>query len=277
MYSIRRILIFLTALTAISTLSFAQQQDKQQSTQYMEMAKEIMQSTSAIDDARDLMITAANYDTTNVDANYEAGHMQIETINKDLAVKYFLRIYRQNPSYRFDLEYWIGKSYQYGLNFNKALDYFERYKKKIEQNSTYAGKDKIDLEDVNRKIFESQNAKELMTRSKNLAITNIGREINSEFDDYAPVLNETETEIIFTSRRQNGNLNSDVDKDNKPFEDIYYAKKVGEKWGNATNIGSNVNTPSHDSNLALSPDGKTLFVYKTNNEGDIYFSERQPN
>jgi outer membrane protein OmpA-like peptidoglycan-associated protein/type II secretory pathway pseudopilin PulG len=277
MSSISRILIFLAAFTVVSTLSYAQQQDKEQATQYMEMAKEILKSTSAVDDARDLMITAANYDTTNVDANYEAGHLQIETINKDLAVKYFLRIYRQNPRYRFDLEYWIGKSYQYGLNFNKALDFFERYKKKLEQTPSYAGKDKIGLEEINRKIFESQNAKELITRPKNLAITNIGREINSPFEDYAPVLTESETEMIFTSRRQEGNLSADVFEDNKPFEDIFYAKKTGEKWVAATNIGSTVNTASHDSNLALSPDGKMLFVYKTNNEGDIYFSTRQPN
>jgi len=241
----------------------------------MEMAKEIMKSTSAVDDARDLMITAANYDTTSVEANYEAGHMQIETINKELAVKYFLRIYRQKPSYRFDLEYWIGKSYQYGSDFVKAIDFFERYKKKLQQNSNYAGKDKIDLAEVDRKIFESKNAQELMLHPKNLAITNIGREINSEFEDYAPVLNEAETEIIFTSRRRDGNLNVDVSEDNKPFEDIYYSRKNGNKWGVASNIGNTVNTPSHDSNLALSPDGTMLFVYKTNNEGDIFFSTRQ--
>ncbi|HZX74954.1 MAG TPA: OmpA family protein, partial [Cyclobacteriaceae bacterium] len=207
----------------------------------------------------------------------EAGHMQIETIDKELAVKYFLRIYRQKPTYRFDLEYWIGKSYQYGMNFNKAVDFFERYKKKLEQNPNYNGKDKIDLEEVNRKIFESNNAKDLITRPKNLAITNVGREINSEFEDYAPVLNEAETEMIFTSRRRDGNLNPDVFEDNKPFEDIFYAKKNGTKWAVAGNIGNTVNTPSHDSNLALSPDGNTLFVYKTNSEGDIYYSTRQSN
>lgn len=276
MSSISRILIFLAAFTVISRVSFAQEQDKEQSVTYMEMAKEILQSTSAVDDARDLMITAANYDTTSVAANYEAGHMQIETINKDLAVKYFLRIYRQNPRYRFDLEYWIGRSYQYGLDFDKALDYFGRYKRKLEQNPSYAGNDKIALAEVDRKIFESQNAKELLTQPKNLAITNIGREINSEFEDYAPVLSETETEVIFTSRRKDGNLSPDVSDDNKPFEDIFYAKKNGEKWDDAANIGTTVNTLSHDSNLALSPDGKTLFVYKTNNGGDIYFSTRQP-
>src|SRR6478736_2013332 len=168
MSSISRILIFLTAFTVISTLSFSQQQDKEQAIQYLEMAKEVLKSTSAVDDARDLMITAANYDTTSLEANYEAGHMQIETINKELAVKYYLRVYRQNPKYRFDLEFLIGRSYQYGSDFNKALDFFQRYKKKLEQTPSYEGKDKVGLEEVNRKIFESENAKELITYPKNL-------------------------------------------------------------------------------------------------------------
>ncbi len=63
--------------------------------------------------------------------------------------------------------------------------------------------------------------------------------------------------------------------DNKPYEDIFIAVKKSDKWADATNIGATVNTPYHDSNLALSPDGKTLFIYSDDNGGDIIYTEKK--
>jgi hypothetical protein len=110
-----------------------------------------------------------------------------------------------------------------------------------------------------------------------LAITNIGPQINSELDDYAPVVNADETEMIFTSRRRDGNLNENVSDDNRPFEDIYVSKREGGSWQPATNIGPIVNTKHNESNIALSPNGNTLFIYRDGvGDGDIFTSTRQP-
>ena len=130
---------------------------------------------------------------------------------------------------------------------------------------------------VDRKIFECNNGKDFVARPKPYGIVNMGPQINSESGDYAPVLNEREDEIIFTSRRLDGNLNENVFSDNKPFEDIFISTKVNGRWTKAANIGRTVNIPDHNSNLALSPDGKTLFQYRSDNGGDIYISELQSN
>ena len=129
---------------------------------------------------------------------------------------------------------------------------------------------------MDRAIFECENGKEFVSRPGNFSIVNIGREINSEFEDYAPVLNENEDEIVFTTRRREDNLNENVFDDNKPYEDIFTAKKTGSAWSFAKNIGPVVNNPYHDSNLALSADGSTLFLFKDEGGGDIFYSERQP-
>ncbi|MCC5758119.1 hypothetical protein, partial [Klebsiella pneumoniae] len=133
--------------------------------------------------------------------------MHLITINKATAVKYFLRVYRQDPNYRFDLEYWIGKAYQYGLEFEKAIDFYNRYKEKLKKKPNYQGKDRRDMSEVERSLYECQNRLEYVSNPGNFSIVNIGREINSEFEDYGPVLNEKEDEIIFTTRRRDGNLN----------------------------------------------------------------------
>jgi outer membrane protein OmpA-like peptidoglycan-associated protein len=276
MSSIRRVLIFLTLFVLIKP-AFGQQDPKELARQYYEQVELILAETKAMEIALEQLVTAADLDTTFLKANYEAGHMHLITINKHLASKYFLRVYRQDPSYRFDLEYWIAKGYQYGFEFQKALEYYTKYKDKLEKRSSYQGKDKIDMATVDRSIFECENGLELVSSPQNFSIVNIGREINSEFEDYAPVLNEAEDEIVFTTRRRDGNMNENVYDDNKPWEDIFIARKVGGTWEAAKNIGSPVNTPYHNSNSALSADGKMLFIFSDEGNGDLYFTMLNPN
>ena len=277
MRQFRRAFVFFLLLIFTSQYLAAQQQDKAQSKQYYELAKEMVTATRAIDDARDLMVLAANFDTTNMQANFEAGYMYITTINKEVAEKYFNRVYQQQPTYRFDLEYWIGRSYHYGLKFDDALDYYNRYKTKLEKTSTnYSGKDKVSSKEVERRIEECNNGKEFVSQPKAFSITNLGGEINSEYDDYAPVVDSAETEIIFTTRRKDGNINENVWDDNKPYEDVFVSKKTGGNWEPAKNIGTSINTRFNNSNLTLSPSGNTLFIYKDGvGEGDIFFSTRE--
>src|SRR4051812_40509348 len=132
MHSIRRILIFLTISLAFSLQTvFAQEQDKEQSKAYMEQAQLMLDAGSiALEEIRDVMVQAADYDTTNIKANFEAGHLFLETIGEELAVKYFLRVRRQKPDYKYDLDYWIGQSYHYGMNFDKAIEFYSGYKNK---------------------------------------------------------------------------------------------------------------------------------------------------
>ena len=274
MHSIVRVLIFLTLFLVIFSTSFGQEQDPEQARQYVEVAEGMIEGSMAYDDVRDIMVRAADLDTTFLKANFDAGELHMRTIGRDLAVKYFLRVFRQDPDYRFDIQYWIGRSYQMGLNFDKAIEYYNLYKERLASKSNYQGRDKVDLAAVERSIYECQNGKEFVANPGNFSIVNIGREINSEYEDYGPVLNGDETEIIFTSRRREDNLNENVFEDNKPFEDIFTSKKSGEGWARATNIGPVVNTPYHNSNLALSKDGNTLFIYNDDNGGDIYYSER---
>ncbi len=273
MSSIRSVLIFLTLLV-LTRPAFSQQDPKVLAQDYMTQAELTLEATKALDDARGLVVTAADLDTTFLKANYEAGRLHLITIDKQMAAKYLLRVYRQDPDYRFDIEYSIGRSYQYGEKFDQAIDFYNRYKDKLAKKPGYQGKDKVDVAVVDRAIFECQNAKEYFSNPKNFSIVNIGREINSEYEDYVPVLNEQENELFFTTRRRDDNLNQNVADDNKPWEDIFFATKSGNTWSYAKNIGMPVNTPYHNSNLGLSADGNTLFIYMDEGGGDIYYSER---
>jgi len=255
----------------------AQQDSVEAARQLVEIADEAYEVQKAINLANEQYVMAASLDPSNLKANWMAGITYLETVNRDRSTKYFLQIYKLSPEYRFDLQYYIGRGYQLSLDFKMALENYNAYKAKLLADQNYRGRDKVSLKNVDRRIFECENGLEFIVNPANYSIVNVGSAINSEWPDYGPVLNEDETILIFTSRRKSGNQNEDVDSDNFPFEDVFISTKENGNWTQAVNIGEVINTPFHDSNLGLSPDAATLFLFgeDENGGGDIYISDRQ--
>ncbi|NJM26017.1 MAG: hypothetical protein HC859_11540 [Bacteroidia bacterium] len=56
------------------------------------------------------------------------------------------------------------------------------------------------------------------------------------------------------------------------YEDIYITYKSGESWSVPKKISSNINQRYNDAAASLSPDGKSLFLYYEEGNGDIYMS-----
>lgn len=266
----------LILFSALSISAFAQDDNKKLAQDFVDLGDEIYYVQKALIIARETYIQATQFDPDNIKANYMAGLVILETINRGEAAQYFEKVYELDPDYRFDILYNIGLGYHYAEEFEKAIEYYNRYIDKLLANSTYRGNDRVSLKDVERRIFECENGIEYKNNPGNVKIVNLGPNINSDSYDYAPVLNADETLLVFTSRRKEGNLNEDVFSDNFPYEDIYISRKSGGNWAPAKNIGAPVNTKFFDSNLALSADGKTLFIYKDDNGGDIFTSELKP-
>ena len=258
----------------ISSVSSAQDDPVALANTYLEQADVIYkQQKEAIEIAKELYIQAADLDPSNLRANWMAGSLYLETINKDRALTYLMRIFEQNPRYRFDLLYHIGRAYHYALDFDNALIYYERYKKKVLADKSYRGRDRVMPQDVSRRILECNNGKDIINNPSQYSIEPIGEEINSVWPDYAPVLNRKGDVMIFTSRRQENNTSPDVDKDNFYFEDVFISRKNGDSWSPAENIGPPINTQYHDANIYLSADGTRLYLYKDTGYGDIYYSD----
>lgn len=277
----RYIILIAAAILQLFTYKLHAQDDetKEAARQLVEIADEAYKANLALDLVREQYEQAATLDPNNIKANFMTGELYIlRGPYKERATQYMLKVLELDPDYRFNILYKIGQGYQYGLQFDEAIAFYNRYREKLmNQGKNYTGEDKTPLHEVERRIFECENGKKFVAQPENYSIENIGQKINSEAYDFAPVLNEDETILIFTTRRQDGNTNENVDIDNYYFEDIFMSKKVNGEWEQAVNIGETVNTPSHDSNLGLSADGKTLYLYRDENGGDIYFSELQKN
>ena len=180
-----------------------------------------------------------------------------------------------DPNYKYNLLYMIGQGYQYGLKFEKAIEYYNLYLNKLRDNSRRSGEDYTSPAEVKRGIYECQNGIEYINAPREYVIENMGPSINSEWDDFAPVVTADESFMAFTTRRQNGNSNQDVFDDMLYYEDVFYSRRVGDEWQRAQNIGPPINIIYHSSNLAISADGSQLYLYKSQNGGDIFLSEKK--
>jgi len=255
----------------------AQDGDKEAAQQIVEIANDAYFNLRVILLANEQYAQAAELDPDNIEANYMAGRTFLETNAKANATKYLLQVLKLDPNYKFNIEYMIGEGYQYGMQFENAIDFYNKYLAKLQQNTRRSGEDFTPVQAVQRRIFECQNGIEFLAAPRDYIIENMGPAINSEWDDFAPVVTANENFMAFTTRRQENNTNENVFDDMLYYEDVFYSEKVNDKWLPATKVGPPVNILYHDSNLAISADGKELYLYRSENGGDIFLSNRNPN
>ena len=154
-------------------------------------------------------------------------------------------------------DYIKGQSFHRELKFDSAIVYYQRFREKWTSSGSSRGN--VKLKEVEKRIWECESGKKFLAAPREFIIENLGPTVNSPFEDYAPVMNGDGNLLVFTSRRAKGNLNSHKSDEGKYFEDIYFSKNEKANWSLAQNIGPPVNTLYHDSDLALSADGKQLF------------------
>lgn len=275
------VLKFLTTLLTVGLITATQisfaQGDKETAQQMVEIADEIMRQSLAVVEARELYVTAANLDPDNIRANYMAGATTLVSVNKSFATNYLMKVLEMDPEYRFDLLYKIGLGNHYGYNFDEAILYYNKYLTKLDQNPGYAGPDLTSRDKVTRKIYECEQAKILVEFPEEVEIENMGEIVNSAYDDYGPIVDADESILIFTTRRLQDNLNEVLADDNFPYEDIFISHNIDSAWAHPANIGEHINTLYHGSSVGLSKDGRQLFIYKDDNQGDIFVSDLEEN
>ncbi len=214
----------------------------------------------------------------NIRANFMAGKCIIETIEKGRASQYFIKAYQLDPKVSGDVLFLIGQSYQYGRDFDKAIDYYTQYKTKISEAAAQKGgkPDSKSLASIDEKVAQCKNGIKYSHDPLEYDIKNLSESVNSPQADYAPTVNRDETLLIFTSRRPGGTGIGNVDKDLEFFEDIYVSEFKDGNWQPAQNIGTNINTANHDASISLSGDGKHLYIYRDDNgTGDIFMCEKK--
>ncbi len=215
-----------------------------------------------------LYLFAYQYNKKNAELNYKIGVCYLNSIEKTKAVEHFSDAYILKPNVAGDIEYFLGRAYHLSYQFDTAIYYLERYKKKA-----LAAKIDISNKDIDKRIDECRWAKKYVASPVRVFIDNLGTSVNSAYPDYAPVITADEATMVFCSRRPGG-VGDEVDpNDLQYYEDLYisyFEKKKG--WTPAVNM-KELNTEFHDASVGISPDGQLLFTYKGVPDGTLFESK----
>ena len=201
--------------------------------------------------------------------SYLLGKTYIKIKRPDLAVK-FLQAASDANYQEKTLNYELGQASHSVNKFDEAIAAYTKFKATLNDK-----KDKAKIDEVTRFIETCENGKELVKKPVNVKIKGFGKGINSKSGDYMPFVSADESVMIFTSRRPGSTGGLLDDHDSKYYEDIYYTERKDTVWGQVKNIGTTINTPSHDACVGISPNAQMMFVHVVNSKGkgDLFVSE----
>lgn len=170
------------------------------------------------------------------------------------------------------LWYYLGKAYHLTNKLDDAIAAYENYK-------TFKLKKK-DLDDVNRQIEMCKNARQLIQQPVNVSFTNVGKDINTEFPEYYPFVDENESILIFTSRRKSNMGGNKTESDGYRSSDIWISTVKNNNWDKPVSAGKDINTIYDEMCTFLNPEGTAMLVYVDRGGekfGDLYLSSKNKN
>lgn len=209
---------------------------------------------------------ADKFNPDNAELNLKMGNCYIHSVDKKKAIEHIEKAIRLKPDVDIDAHYLLGKAYHFNLEWDKAIEEYSRcLNKKSESNDA-------ELATAKRKIEECKVGKKLMASPLNVKIENLGSAINTEFDEYCPVISADESVMYFTSKREGTTGGTETDQ-GEYTEDIYFSENKNGKWTPAKNLGAPINSDRNDATVNMSVDGQRLFVYRDASKVDADISE----
>ena len=201
--------------------------------------------------------------------NYLLGKVYIKLKRPDKAVVYLQVASDANYQEKM-LNNELGHACHSVNKFDEAIAAYTKYKSSLNEK-----KDKALIEETMRNIEYCENGKLLIKKPVNVKIKGFGKGINTKSGDYMPFVSADESMMFFTSRRPGSTGGLLDDHDSKYYEDIYYCERKDTVWGQVKNVGTTINTPSHDACVGISPNAQMMFIHVVNakGKGDLFVSE----
>ena len=184
-----------------------------------------------------------------------------------------------NPDFD-QVDLYLGRAYYKNHEFQRAIDVLNELLNKDES-------DNQTIDEANELLTYCKNALVITADTvENVRIINMGTVINTDGEEYAPLVLPDESQMIFTYRgvkSTGGKVNDkgEPDEHGRYYEDIFITLKSPDSWMYDEDVWlepkglEHINTDLDDASIALSIDGQTMFLYRYTEEngGDIYYSQ----
>ncbi|MFL5751824.1 MAG: OmpA family protein [Bacteroidia bacterium] len=213
-------------------------------------------------------------DSMNRIANLEMAELLFFDIEDyDGAYTYLNRYLRSEKDTSPPFIYALAKCEEYRGDYTASEKHFKRFNEKTKNE----GKDELYRDEVRKNLASLDYLRRNGEINSRVKVVNLGSAINTRYPEYVPVVNENENVLMFTSKRKNELNAAPSTEDERYREDMYISKKNGPNFESPAVLPSLdretqqlKNSPRNESLISLSPDGKTLFLFK---KGSIYSSE----
>ncbi|HKK42126.1 MAG TPA: tetratricopeptide repeat protein, partial [Bacteroidales bacterium] len=219
--------------------------------------------------AFDEYLQAIVYNNSDPELNYRTGISALFSDHKEEASGFLLNALEFKPDVTDDILFFTGRALQYNGKFEDAIGKFTAYKDSADPKHSAA---LIALTD--KYLDECNSALEITADTLRIDITNPGTSINSESDDYSPILTADGNTMYFASRRWT--VRSFSHSDMKYDENIYISHNDNGVWGGAALAGKDITTKYCEAPLYINGEGDKLYVYDgSESGGDIKVSEKK--
>ncbi|MDK2978159.1 MAG: hypothetical protein PWP52_873 [Bacteroidales bacterium] len=213
-------------------------------------------------------LRAYKYNSECAKLNYKIGVCYLSTNEFYKATDFLEKSYLKDENVTDDIHFMMGRAYHLNLNFDQAIDNYKAY------YSSFSVEELEHLEvNIDKYIKECKYGKELVNNPVRVIINNLGSRVNSEYDDYNPVLHPSQDLLYFTSRRET-DKNKRLDIDNKFIENVFFSDQAGELWRKPKLLENKLESKNNESVLLFSNDGNEIYLYNgKKNGGEILISE----
>lgn len=216
--------------------------------------------------AYDHYIQALVYNSNNPELNYKTGISALYTDHKEEAAGFFLKALESESDVAGDILFYTGRALQYAGRYDEAVEklngYLKSKVKKTDSNVILA-----------KRFIEECNSAAIITKDTlQIEITNTGANINSESDDFSPVITYDGSTIYFASKRKIKNsTNSSIDT--RLDDNIYFSRIINGKWGIASIAGNGLISQYNEAPVSIDSSETKLYIYSgSENGGDIMMS-----
>ncbi len=210
-------------------------------------------------------------DPNNAQALFRAG-ISYMSFDKEKASDYIYKAQRLKPKVSKDVNYWLGRIDHLNYNFDEAIAHYTAY------NATLKKKD-TRREELSQLIQHSKDAKVLFNTPKDIFVKDLGPTVNTAYAEHSPVISSDEKTLIFTSRGEQvtgaDSKKKGLAADGEYFEDIFETKKLDdENYEKPRSLSGVLNGKGHDASIQLFDNDTKLLMYRNDNNGDFFVSEK---
>ena len=201
-------------------------------------------------------------------AHLQLGKCYINTFGERGKALFHLEKIKDRKDNNFEVLYYLGRAYHLNYNFVLAIS---TYSALIDSTS-----DARFIKNAQRQIEMCNNAIKLTSSPVNVTLRNMGDTINSSADDYNAFIDQTESIMVFSSKRKKRNKAEAPFSNGEYTSDIFLSYYEEGAWQKIKSQ-SNVSTPENEEIVGLSADGKLMFYNSTSKGalGEMVVSKRK--